>query len=60
MNRLITDGLNITHVSDKGLVTKLYKECLQINNEKTTQLKMAKDLDTSQEMWKRQIRKKSV
>ena len=31
MNRLITDGLNITHVSDKGLVTKLYKECLQIS-----------------------------
>ena len=32
-----------------------FKECLQINKERTAQLKMAKDLDTSQEMWKRQI-----
>ena len=38
-----------------GLVTKLYKECLQLNNKKKTQLKMAEDLDTSQEMWNRQI-----
>lgn len=36
MNRKITDWKkNITHISDKGLVSRQWKECLQNKNKKT-------------------------
>ena len=30
------------HVSDKGLISRVYKERFELNNDRTTQLKMGK------------------
>lgn len=39
------------HLSDKGPVSKIYKECLKLNNGKTTQFKnQAKDLNLTKKV----------
>ena len=47
VKRKAIDGekIFITHMSGKGLVSRIYKEALQTNKKKTIQRKWAKDLN---------------
>lgn len=53
MERPATDWerLFTYHISDKGLVPRIYKELLKVNSGKTIQLKMGKDLNRPHQRW---------